>query len=321
MTQCVQIQVAEDDDSERLDRFLVGRCPQFSRSRVQSLIDEQAVPVNGHPARSSYRVRDGDAVRLELPPAVPLVAVDPEDIPLDVCYEDPHLLVVNKAAGMVVHPAPGSWNGTLVNALLHHCTDLSGINGVLRPGIVHRLDRDTTGLLVVAKSDESHRGLAAQLEERTLQRCYTAVAWGHLDESGRIDQPIARHPRDRKKMAIVAGGRAAITTYSRIEEHAFATLLEVRLQTGRTHQIRVHLQDLGHPVFGDPVYGGRDGQVRGIKPELRPRARALLALLERQALHASSLSFRHPVSAETVRLEAPIPADMQTLVDALRDHS
>jgi 23S rRNA pseudouridine1911/1915/1917 synthase len=321
LTQCVQIQVAENDESERLDRFLVGQCPQFSRSRVQSLIDEQAVTVNGHPARSSYRVRDGDAVRLELPPTVPLVAVDPEDIPLDVCYEDPHLLVVNKAAGMVVHPAPGSWNGTLVNALLHHCTDLSGINGVLRPGIVHRLDRDTTGLLVVAKSDESHRGLAAQLEERTLQRCYTAVAWGHLDESGRIDQPIARHPRDRKKMAIVAGGRAAITTYSRIEEHAFATLLEVRLQTGRTHQIRVHLQDLGHPVFGDPVYGGRDGQVRGIKPELRPRARALLALLERQALHASSLSFRHPVSAETVRLEAPIPTDMQTLVDALRDPS
>ena len=318
MAECVQIQVAEDDEAERLDRFLVSQCPQFSRSRIQSLIDEQAISVNGAPTRANYRVRGGDEISLELPAAVPPVAVEAADIPLDVRFEDPHLLVVNKAAGMVVHPAPGSWDGTLVNALLHHCRDLSGINGVLRPGIVHRLDRDTTGLLIVAKSDESHRSLAAQLEERRLERCYTTVAWGHVNDSGRIDQPIARNPRDRKKMAVVADGRAAVTAYSRVEEYAFATRLEVRLQTGRTHQIRVHLQHIGHPVFGDPVYGGRDGQVKGIQPEHRPRARALLNMLDRQALHASSLSFRHPLSGETIRVEAPLPADMAALVDALQ---
>ena len=322
MTQGVQIRVAEDDEAQRLDRFLVGQCPQFSRSRVQALIDEQAITVNDRPTRASYHVRGGDAVRLELPAAVAPVAVEAEDIALDIRYEDPHLLVINKAAGMVVHPAPGSWNGTLVNALLHHCQDLSGINGVLRPGIVHRLDRDTTGLLVVAKSDESHRGLAAQLEERSLQRCYTAVAWGHLGKhEGSIDQPIARHPRDRKKMAVVANGRAAITAYSPIEEHSFTTLLDVRLQTGRTHQIRVHLQHVGHPVFGDPVYGGRDGRVRGIRPEQRPHARALLKRLGRQALHARSLTFQHPISAETVRFEAPLAPDMESLVQALRDQA
>lgn len=321
MTQCVQIRVAEDDEAQRLDRFLVSQCPQFSRSRIQSLIDEQAISVNGAPARASYRVRGGDDVCLELPLAVPPVAVKAEDIPLDVRFEDSHLLVVNKAAGMVVHPAPGSWDGTLVNALLHHCTDLSGINGVLRPGIVHRLDRDTTGLLIVAKSDESHRSLAAQLEERSVQRCYTAVAWGQTEDSGRINQPIARHPRERKKMAVVPNGRVAVTTYTRMEEHAFASLLDVRLQTGRTHQIRVHLQHIGHPVFGDPVYGGRDGHVRGIIPEHRPRAHTLLKVLDRQALHAHSLTFRHPVSAESICVEAPIPADMGSVVDGLRAHS
>ena len=318
MTQRLQIRVA-DDEEERLDRFLARHCPQFSRTRIQSLIGDRAITVNGRPARPSYRVHDGDEVTLELPPAVPPFAVEPEDIPLDIRYEDTHLLVVNKAAGMVVHPAPGSWGGTLVNALLHHCRDLSGINGVLRPGIVHRLDRGTTGLLVVAKSDASHRSLAAQLEERSLQRRYTALAWGQLEHSGRVDEPMARLPRDRKKMGVVPGGRNAVTAYSPVEHFPFATLLDVRLHTGRTHQIRVHLHHIGYPVFGDPVYGGREGHTRGIKPEHRGRALALLRQIDRQALHARSLSFRHPVSAAAVDVEAPLPADMDALVNALRE--
>ena len=319
MTRCLQIRVAEEDEGERLDRFLVHRCPQFSRNRLQSLIREGAITVNDGPSRASYRVSGGDAIRLEVPAAVPPFAVEPEDIPLDIRFEDAHVLVVNKRAGMVVHPAPGSWNGTLVNALLHHCRDLSGINGVLRPGIVHRLDRDTTGLLVVAKSDESHRSLAAQLEERSLQRHYTALAWGQPEENGQIDQPLARHQRDRKKMAVAGGGRAALTAYSSLERFSFATLLDVRLHTGRTHQIRVHLQHIGHPVFGDPVYGGREGHTRGIKPEQRALARALLRQIDRQALHARSLSFRHPVSAAVIECEAPLPADMEGLMRVLRD--
>jgi 23S rRNA pseudouridine1911/1915/1917 synthase len=313
----MDIQVPPDQAPQRLDLFLGRHCPDLSRSRLQELIREEAVRVNGRPSRASYQVRPADCVSLELPaPAAP--SVDPEAIPLDVVFEDEDLLVLNKGPGMTVHPAPGSWQGTLVNALLHHCRDLSGINGVLRPGIVHRLDRDTTGLLAVAKNDQAHRHLAAQLQRRDLERRYTALAWGRpLPPQGCIEAPIGRHPRDRKKMAVVAGGRAARTHYRVAESFAFLSLLDLRLETGRTHQIRVHLQHLGHPVFGDPIYGGRT-PIRGLSPAQRLRAGELLQLLPRQALHARSLRFVHPRSGEPLEFSAPLPPDMENLLAALR---
>jgi 23S rRNA pseudouridine1911/1915/1917 synthase len=306
------LHVSPEASAQRLDVYLQGQVSGTSRSRIQQLIREGAVTVNDRPRRASYAVRSGDQVALEIP-APRAMALEPEAIPLDIRYEDDALLVVNKPAGMVVHPAPGSWSGTLVHALLHHCTDLSGINGVLRPGIVHRLDKDTTGLLVVAKSDAAHRGLAAQLEARLLRRRYLALVWGDLPAAGKVDAPIARSPRDRKKMAVVEGGRAAITHYTVSEHYPFCSLADIKLETGRTHQIRVHLQHVGHPVFGDPTYGGRN-RVAGIRPEYRLQAGQMLALIPRQALHARMLQFAHPLSGEELTIEAPLPADIDLLL-------
>lgn len=301
--------IQEEDEGERLDRFVPRVLEDLSRSRVQGLVAEGAVLVNDAAKRSGYRLRIGDRVTVQVPDPVELVA-RPEDLPLAVVHEDEDLLVVDKPAGMAVHPAPGSPSGTLVNALLHHCRDLSGINGVLRPGIVHRLDRGTTGLLMVAKNDTAHRGLAAQLEERSVERCYTALVWGRPPEEGVVDEPLDRNPADRKRMAVVEGGRRAVTRFRRRRALGFLSLLELRLETGRTHQIRVHMQHLGHPVFGDPVYGGRT-RVRGIEPRLREAARRLLEGLDRQALHAASLGFTHPRSGEALRFESPLPEDME----------
>ena len=301
--------IQEEDEGERLDRFVPRVLEDLSRSRVQGLVAEGAVLVNDAAKRSGYRLRIGDRVTVQVPDPVELVA-RPEDLPLAVVHEDADLLVVDKPAGMAVHPAPGSPSGTLVNALLHHCRDLSGINGVLRPGIVHRLDRGTTGLLMVAKNDTAHRGLAAQLEERSVERCYAALVWGSPAEEGVVDEPLDRNPADRKRMAVVEGGRRAVTRFRRRRALGFLSLLELRLETGRTHQIRVHMQHLGHPVFGDPVYGGRT-RVRGIEPRLREAARRLLEGLDRQALHAASLGFTHPRSGEALRFESPLPEDME----------
>ena len=301
--------IQEEDEGERLDRFVPRVLEDLSRSRVQGLVAEGAVLVNDAAKRSGYRLRIGDRVTVQVPDPVELVA-RPEDLPLAVVHEDADLLVVDKPAGMAVHPAPGSPSGTLVNALLHHCRDLSGINGVLRPGIVHRLDRGTTGLLMVAKNDTAHRGLAAQLEERSVERCYTALVWGRPPEEGVVDAPLDRSPADRKRMAVVEGGRRAVTRFRRRRALGFLSLMELRLETGRTHQIRVHMQHLGHPVFGDPVYGGRT-RVRGIEPRLREAARRLLEGLDRQALHAASLGFTHPRSGEALRFESPLPEDME----------
>ena len=313
----MRLAVSPEEAPQRLDLFLSRHYPDFSRSRLQGLIKEGAVRVNGQPARSSYQIRPADYIDLELP-APTALAVDPEAIPLSIIFEDEDLLVLDKGSGMTVHPAPGSWQGTLVNALLHHCHDLSGINGVLRPGIVHRLDRDTTGLLVVAKNDTAHRALAAQLQSRKLERRYSALVWGRPRLSpGRIEAPVGRHPRDRKKMGVVAGGRAALTHYQVAESFAFLSLLDLRLETGRTHQIRVHLQHLGNPVFGDPVYGGRS-PIGGLQPAQRLRAAELLLLITRQALHARNLRFAHPRSGEWLEFSAPLPADMQTLIAAVR---
>ena len=311
-----RVVVSEDEERQRLDRLLGPYCPGLSRSRIQTLIQDGSISVGGRVERPSYKVRPGDCIDISIPEPLPLT-VESQDIPLEIVFEDGDLLVVDKPAGMTVHPAPGVWTDTLVNALMHHCRDLSGINGVLRPGIVHRLDRFTSGLLVVAKNDVAHQSLATQLQERTVKRLYTAIVWGRLDD-GRVEGPIARHPRERTKMAVVEGGREAVTHYSAKEHFPFLTRLEVGLETGRTHQIRVHLLHVGHPVFGDPVYGGRT-QTRGIRPENRPRANTLLSLIERQALHAHHLSFRHPASGEMVDFDSPQAADIEVLLAACRD--
>lgn len=316
----MELHVEEQEAGTRLDLFVHGRCPHLSRSRVQALIREGLVRLNDLTTRAGHAVRAGDRVDLTEPEPEPL-SVQAEAIPLDLVFEDMDLLVVNKSAGMTVHPAPGSWTGTLVNALLHHCQDLSGINGVLRPGIVHRLDKQTSGLLIVAKNDAAHRGLAAQLEGHRIRRGYVALAWGRLTtDQGTIEAPVGRHPRERQRMAVVESGRRAITRYHVRERFAFLTLLDLALETGRTHQIRVHLQHLGHPVFGDPVYGGRT-RAAGLRPEYRGQAAALLEMIDRQALHARELSFRHPVSGAELVFTAPLPPDLAAVIAAARGGS
>ena len=307
-------------DSGRLDLYLADHQLELSRSRLQSLIKQGCVRVNDEVSRSSYLVQPGDVISVEVPEPQPLL-VKPEDIPLSVQFEDEDLLVLDKPAGLTVHPAPGAPEGTLVNALLHHCKDLSGINGVLRPGIVHRLDRDTTGLLVVAKNDKAHRLLAAQLEARTMHRCYRAIIWGALSAAEvEVDEPIGRHPRDRKMMAVVSAGRSASTRFATIERFPFLSLVEARLKTGRTHQIRVHLLHLGHPVFGDPTYGGRN-RVGGIRSDHAGRARQLLSMIDRQALHAQRLHFAHPSSGQPMEFEVDPPEDFLALAEAARASS
>ena len=305
---------------ERLDLFLRHRCPELSRSRIQTLIKSGAIRVNGAQTRPAYLVQPGDEIAVELPEPEPLAAF-PESLPLSIAYEDDDLLVVDKAAGMTVHPAPGAAEGTLVNALLHHCRNLSGINGTLRPGIVHRLDKETSGLLVVAKRDDAHRALAAKFQAHQVERHYLALVWGVLrGESSRIEAPIGRHPKNRKKMAVVEDGRDAATNSSVIERCPFTTWVECQLETGRTHQIRVHLAHIGHPVFGDPVYGGRD-QARGIRPEYRRQANWMLSLIKRQALHAKKLRFAHPTTGERMEFTAPLPEDLRAVLEAARMES
>lgn len=316
----MDLAVPIESASERLDLFLRTHCPQHSRSSIQALIRTGAIRVNGKKTRPAYLVQPGDEIAVELPEPEPSAA-HPEPLPLSIAYEDDDLLVVNKAAGMTVHPAPGATEGTLVNALLHRCRDLSGINGALRPGIVHRLDKETSGLLLVAKRDAAHRRLAHSLQARRIERCYLSLVWGGMREAeGRIEAPIGRHPKNRKKMAVIADGRAAATNFKVAERCPFTTLVECQLETGRTHQIRVHLAHIGHPVFGDPVYGGRD-QARGIRPEYRRQANWMLSLIKRQALHAKKLRFAHPTTGEMMEFTAPLPEDLQAVLEAARMES
>lgn len=298
----------------RLDKAL-AEATGMSRARVQGLIDEGRVDVAGKTATSaSMKVAEGTAFRIILAAAMPAGAL-PEEIALAIAYEDQHLVVVDKPAGMVVHPAVGNTSGTLVNALLHHCRGkLSGINGVARPGIVHRIDKDTSGLLVVAKSDAAHEGLAVQFAAHTVHRRYIAVCAGHpAPGEGTIDARIGRSDADRKKMTVLpkhsSRGKTAITHYKVLEELAEACVIECRLETGRTHQVRVHCASIGHPLLGDPVYG------RTPKP-LRPILDSLG--FARQALHAAELGFVHPLTGENIRLRSELPADMAELIDQLR---
>jgi 23S rRNA pseudouridine1911/1915/1917 synthase len=295
------------EESERLDRFVAARL-DLSRTRVQKLLVEGLVTVDDRPGKKSEMVEPGMVVTVRVPPAES-VAIEPEDIPLDIVFEDDHLIVVNKGAGMVVHPAPGHRSGTLVNALLHHVPALEGVGGRARPGIVHRLDRDTSGLLVVAKTDRAHRVLSDALRARRVKRFYLAASWGHLSESPLvIEGPIGRDPRERKRMAVVEGGRDAMTRVEVRERWERADLLHVALKTGRTHQIRVHLAHIGHPVIGDPTYGV--GWERGLGGPTRRWVDELTRRVPRQFLHAAELHFEHPESGEVVHFSAPLPEDL-----------
>jgi 23S rRNA pseudouridine1911/1915/1917 synthase len=290
--------VDDEDGGARLDRYLAVQLPDISRSRFQQLINEAQVRVNTNATRPSYRVRAGDEILITLPPAE-IPAIRPEPIPLEITFEDSTMLVVNKPRGMVVHPGAGHYQGTLVNALLHHCRDLSGINGVLRPGIVHRLDKDTSGLLMVAKNDAAHLALAEQLKERRVLREYVALVHGRVKtQTGTVNAPIGRHPRDRQKMTVTAKGRPAVTHYTVIESFTAYTLLRVQLETGRTHQIRVHLAHIGHPLAGDLRYG-----------PARPHPG-----LTGQFLHAGVLGFTHPTSMVFTRFEVPLPAELEAVL-------
>ena len=313
-----EVTVLAEHAGSRLDRMLADVCERLSRSRIQALIASGEVLVTGKRVRSNHRVSTGERIVVFLPAPEP-AGLDPEEIPLEIFFEDAHLLVVNKPAGMVVHPTGGMRSGTLVNGLLAHCDGLSGINGVLRPGIVHRLDRETSGLLMVAKDDVAHRGLAAQLEARTVIRRYIAMVWGQPEsERGRIETAIGRCRKVRRRMAVVdTGGRTAATRYEVKAFHGFASTLDLRLETGRTHQIRVHLAHIGHPVFGDALYGGGAKRIRGISPLLRNAARTVLNLANRQMLHAGTLGFTHPVSGEALVFHADVPQDMRSVAEAL----
>jgi 23S rRNA pseudouridine1911/1915/1917 synthase len=308
--------VVEEPDAPRLDVYLAERL-ETSRSRAAQLIEAGEVRLNGAPARKRDRPAPGDRIEVRLPAPEPS-PLHPEALPLDLVHEDADLLVLNKAPGMVVHPAPGHRSGTLVNALLHHIEDLSGIGGVLRPGIVHRLDRDTSGLMLVAKHDAAHRWLADELKARRIRRAYLAACWGHLAEDAvSVDAPIARHPTDRKRMAVVDGGRRAVTHFRRLERWMAADYLRAELETGRTHQIRVHLLHLGHPVVGDSTYAA--GRERGFSGPARRWAVELARRMPRQFLHAAELSFRHPRDRRSLHFEAPLPPDLAAVAAWARE--
>lgn len=310
-----RVTVGPDQDGIRLDRALTALTTDWTRSRIRKWIDQGLVRRNGVPARQSERVAEGDVLELEAPNVVPSQA-QPEDIPLSILWEDENLLVLDKRAGLVIHPAAGNPAGTLVNALLHHCRDLSGIGGVERPGIVHRLDKDTTGTMVVAKNDRTHLGLSLAFSRREVEKTYLAVCYGNPRETeGVIEAPIDRHPTDRKRMAVRENGHKARTIYSIVEQYEDTALLACTLITGRTHQIRVHCAHIGHALVGDPTYSGR--QWRNLVDE---NARNACRDFPRQALHARSLAFTHPVTGETVSVEAPIPDDMAGLVKVLRGY-
>ena len=294
-----------EEKGQRLDVFVVERFPELSRSHVQKLIEQGNVLVDGSVRKANYKLRGGEAVQVTVPQAEP-ISVEPEDIPLDILYEDKDIIVVNKARGMVVHPASGVYSGTLVNALLYHCQDLSGINGEIRPGIVHRLDKDTSGVMVCAKNDPAHLDLAEQIRTKTAHRTYWAIVHGNIkEEAGIIKGDIGRHPTDRKKMASVReNGKPAVTHFKVLERFGEYTLVECQLETGRTHQIRVHMTSIGHPLINDPKYGPKKSSPFAING---------------QALHSLQLTLTHPVTKEEMTFTAPLPTDMEKILTGLRN--
>lgn len=313
---------------ERLDVYLTNRTENATRNKVQEAIKKGEVLVNGRPVKPSYEVQPGDHIAVELSrPDPPEVKAEP--IPLEIVYEDEFLLVVNKPAGMVTHPAYKNYSGTLVNALMHHSEKLSELHAeedeefdIVRPGIVHRLDKDTSGLLVVAKDETTHQKLAKQFAAKTSEREYQAIVWGTFKtEGGTIDAPLGRSKSDRKKVAVVPDGKQAVTDYEVMERFDYLTFIKLHLHTGRTHQIRVHCAHIHHPVFGDGTYGGREIVVNGIEGKRKAEVKNLLELMPRQALHAKKLGFVHPSTQKMMRFECELPADMSSLLEYLRSHS
>jgi 23S rRNA pseudouridine1911/1915/1917 synthase len=307
------INVPEQKIKERLDTFLTRELPKLSRSRIQKLIKDNFVKVNGKEVKSNHIVHPSEKIDVFIP-KIPPAEVIPEKISLEIIYEDDYLIVVNKKAGMVVHPAFGHSRGTLVNALLGHGISLSS-NTLERPGIVHRLDKDTSGLLVVAKNNYIHQALANQFKEKRVGRVYEAVVWGSFKrKSGTISTQLARNKKDRKKIAVSREGKKAVTHYEVLQIFPLVTHLRLKLETGRTHQIRVHLAYIGHPVFGDQVYGGRGCQLGGLNRERMAFAKALLTSMPRQALHAKTLEFVHPISNKVHCFNSELPEDMSSLI-------
>jgi len=299
----IQITVAENEAGQRLDAFLAAKIPDMSRSYIQKLIEDGLILVNGQSTKGKVKTYSGMNIEVYMPEAEPL-QVKPENIPLNIVYEDSDILIINKPRDMVVHPAPGNKDNTLVNALLYHCRDsLSDINGIIRPGIVHRIDKDTTGLIAVAKNNKAHQSLAQQLKDRSMKRVYEAIVEGIIKEDrGTIDAPIGRHPIDRKRMAVTPGkGKEAVTHFEVLERLKGATYIRVRLETGRTHQIRVHMSYINHPVYGDLLYGRNTKKLTG-----------------GQMLHARFLRLRHPSTGEYMEFEAELPGDFIELLESLR---
>ena len=296
------IVVSDEDDLIRIDKFIANVASDLTRSRIQGLISDGNITVNDKIVKANYKVREQDIINILIPDAVP-VDIPAEDIPLDIVYEDDDILIVNKPKGLVVHPAPGHYTGTLVNALMHHCKDnLSGINGELRPGIVHRIDMDTTGLLVVCKNDKAHNFVAEQLKEHSITRKYQAIVYNAFkDEEGTVEGNIGRHPNDRKKMTITPNGKEAITHYKVLKNMGKYTLIECQLETGRTHQIRVHMSSINHPLLGDEIYG----------PKTCPFK------LQGQVLHAKSLGFIHPTTKEYMEFDSELPTYFTKLIDTI----
>lgn len=299
-----KFEVTESDSGERIDKFITNCIDSLTRSYIQKMIAEGQCYVNGKAVKASYRVKEEDEVVFSLPKSVePDIAA--EDIPLDILYEDEDVLVVNKPKHMVVHPAPGHYNGTLVNAVMYHCRgSLSGINGVMRPGIVHRIDKDTSGSLIICKNDAAHNSIAAQLKEHSVNRIYHAIVHGVLEaDEMTIDAPLGRHPKDRMKMAVVSGGKRAVTHVQVLKRFEKFTYLSCRLETGRTHQIRVHMAHIGHPILGDEVYA--PGRKSPVKCE------------NGQILHAKVIGFVHPASGEYIEFDAPLPDEFRHLLEIL----
>ncbi|MBQ2245882.1 MAG: RluA family pseudouridine synthase [Selenomonadales bacterium] len=288
---------------ERIDRFLQAENAEMSRAKIQKLIQDGFVTVNHSVVKSNYKLRNRDVIEFTIPEPTE-VNIEAEDIALDILYEDADMIIINKARGMVVHPAPGNYTGTLVNALLYHCDDLSGINGELRPGIVHRLDKDTSGVMVAAKNDISHQSLALQIGEKTATRTYLTIVHGNMrEDTGTVNAPIGRHPTDRKQMAVVEkNSKSAVTHFRVLERFGQYTFLECKLETGRTHQIRVHMAYIGHPVVADPKYS---------------RSKVPFAIVG-QALHSAELRLKHPTSGEEMVFTAPMPIDMEKILHKLR---
>lgn len=313
----LRIVVPPKQSKVRLDVYLTHQVENATRNKVQKAIQDGAVLINGKRVKPSYPIAPNDIIDITFP-RPPRPEAKPENIPVDIIYEDDQLLIVNKAAGMVTHPAYGNYTGTLVNALLHHCNRLSKVNAELRPGIVHRLDKETTGLMVIAKNDVAHHFLAKQFSKRTIDREYWAIVWGQFKKSiGTIEANLGRSKRDRKKVAVTAEGKHAITEYEVLKQFDFLSLVRLKLKTGRTHQIRVHLAHIGHPVFGDPTYGGRSNTWSGLEGKKAQHAQNLLKIISRQALHAKTIGFVHPKTKEQVKFESELPEDMREVLERI----